>query len=95
MNISEFQAMMKEIYFDKDKKRGIEKTYIWLVQEVGELGRALLKGDKNNLEEELADVFAWLSSLANLLNVNLEEVAVKKYNFVCPKCGHNPCICKE
>ncbi len=95
MDISDFQAMMKEIYFEKDKKRGIERTYMWLVQEVGELGRALLKKDKGNIEEEFADVLAWLSSLANLLNVNLEAVTVKKYNFICPRCGHNPCICKE
>ena len=95
MNISDFQAMMKEIYFEKDKRRGAERTYIWLVQEVGELGRALLKNDKKNLEEEFADVLAWLSSLANLLNVNLEAVSVKKYSFICPRCGRNPCVCKE
>ena len=81
------------IYFEKDSRRGIEKTYMWLVQEVGELGRAILKGDRNNIEEEIADVFAWLVSLCNLLNIDLEEVSLKRYPNKCPKCNSKPCKC--
>ncbi|TET64257.1 nucleotide pyrophosphohydrolase, partial [Candidatus Bathyarchaeota archaeon] len=72
MNIHEFQRMMRQIYFHRDSKRGIEGTFDWLVDEVKELGEALENNDKKVLENEFADVIAWLASLANVANVNLE-----------------------
>ena len=95
MRIREFQEMIKEIYYHKDKKRGVEKTFFWFVEEVGELAEALRKGDREALEEEFADVLAWLASLANLVDIDLEEAAKKKYPGVCPYCGKKPCECEE
>jgi len=44
----------------------------------------------------MADVLAWLTSLANLVNVNLEFEAKKKYGRgFCPRCGMRKCICEE
>ncbi|MBS7647612.1 MAG: MazG nucleotide pyrophosphohydrolase domain-containing protein [Candidatus Bathyarchaeia archaeon] len=93
MQIREFQDLMHRLYFHKDSKRGVEKTFEWLVDEVAELGEALKAGDKKALENEFADVIAWLASLANISDVNLEEAAVRKYNGKCPKCGELPCQC--
>lgn len=93
MHISEFQNLMKEIYFHRDSKRGVKGTYNWLVDEVKELGEALENGDKENIEEEFADVIAWLASLANVVGVDLEGATLKKYNYKCPKCGYKPCRC--
>jgi len=84
---------MRELYFERDSKRGVEKTFMWLVQEVGELGRAILKGDIENAKEEAADVLAWLASLCNILGIDLEEAVTRKYPGVCPKCGCRPCRC--
>jgi len=84
---------MKEIYFHRDSKRGVKGTYNWLVDEVKELGEALENGDKENIEEEFADVIAWLASLANVVGVDLEGATLKKYNYKCPKCGYKPCRC--
>lgn len=95
MEISEFQEMIKEIYFHKDSKRGVERTFLWFVEEVGELSEAIRKRDREGMEEEFADVLAWLASLANLLGVDLEEAAKKKYPGVCPHCGKKPCECEE
>jgi len=86
---------MRELYIRRDLKRGVERTYVWLVQEVGELGRAILKGDQENLMEEIADVFAWLASLSNILGVDMEDAVVAKYDNKCPKCGKNPCECED
>ena len=93
MHISEFQTMMSSLYFHRDSKRGITGTYEWLIDEVKELGEALESGNKSSLENEFADVIAWLASLANLTNVNLEKAAIGKYNHLCPKCGRLPCKC--
>ena len=93
MHICEFQGMMQRLYFRRDSKRGTEGTYDWLVDEVKELGEALHVGDKVALENEFADVIAWLASLANVVGVDLEKTALVKYNDRCPKCGHSPCQC--
>jgi NTP pyrophosphatase (non-canonical NTP hydrolase) len=93
MQISEFQTMMHRLYFHRDSERGTAGTYEWLVDEVKELGEALGEGNKTMLEKEFADVIAWLASLANITNVDLERAAVKKYNNVCPKCKKSPCKC--
>jgi len=93
MRIREFQEMMRRVYFHRDSERGAKGTYEWLLEEVGELGEAMKEGDTRALEDEFADVLAWLASLANILNVNLEEAAIKKYNNRCPKCQKARCEC--
>lgn len=93
MHISEFQELMKRLYFHRDSERGVKKTFEWLVEEIAELGEALKAGDKKAVEDEFADVIAWLASLANISNVNLEAAALNKYNSGCPKCGKLPCQC--
>ncbi len=93
MHIAEFQEMMKILYFHRDSERGARGTYDWLVDEVKELGEALNGMDKEATEKEFADVIAWLSSLANLLDVDLERAALNKYPHKCPKCKRSPCQC--
>jgi NTP pyrophosphatase (non-canonical NTP hydrolase) len=93
MHIVEFQQMMKTLYFHRDSERGVKDTYDWLVDEVQELGEALNGTDKETTQKEFADVIAWLSSLANLLDVDLERAALNKYPHKCPKCECSPCQC--
>jgi NTP pyrophosphatase (non-canonical NTP hydrolase) len=93
MQINDFQQMMHRLCFHRDSKRGVKGTYNWLVDEVQELGEALQNNDKLALESEFADVIAWLASLANVTNINLEKAALTKYNSKCPKCQSMPCKC--
>ena len=93
MEIRSFQEMMKTIYFKRDSERGTRGTYDWLVDEVRELGEALEAKDKEATEKEFADVIAWLASLANIVNVDLEKSALNKYPHKCPKCQKSPCKC--
>lgn len=94
MEIKEFQNLVRRIYFNKDSIRGIDGTFKWLCEEVGELSKAIRKQDRKNIKEEFADVLAWTFSLANLLDIDLNEV-IEKYSHGCPKCGKIPCECKE
>jgi NTP pyrophosphatase (non-canonical NTP hydrolase) len=93
MHIREFQELMRRLYFHRDSERGSAKTYDWLVDEVKELKEALETADKKAIENEFADVIAWLASLANVVNVDLENAALAKYDNKCPKCGRMPCQC--
>lgn len=94
LTVSGFQQLIRDIYFRKDRRRGVDGTYRWLVEETGELARAIRKVDKANMREEFADVFAWLASLASLHEIDLEEAACK-YAAGCPKCHSVPCACEE
>ena len=77
MHISEFQQLISKKYQERDQERGIPATFMWFIEEVGELATSLV-GDEKNKAEEFADVFAWLCTLANISNVDLEE-ACEKY----------------
>ena len=78
MQIKEFQTFIREKYYATDSTRGAAATFLWFIEEVGELSTAIAKGDHANLNEEFADVLAWLCTLANLCDVDLES-AVQKY----------------
>jgi NTP pyrophosphatase (non-canonical NTP hydrolase) len=93
MHIREFQEMMRSLYFHRDTERGMEGTYDWLVEEVGELKEALKGNNREDIEKEFADVIAWLASLANITEIDLEKAATNKYNGKCPKCHKSPCQC--
>ena len=72
MRIKEAQELIRSAYYKRDSKRGLYATFTWLIEEVGELAEALLSGHVGSIEEELADVFAWLLSVANLVGIDLE-----------------------
>ena len=79
LSVECLQEAMRKAYLDRDQRRGLFQTFAWLVEELGELAEALLKGDKSQIEEELADVIAWTVSIANLVGVNVVEALKRKY----------------
>ncbi len=78
MTIREFQDFIREKYYARDIERGTPATFLWFVEEVGELASALAGDDDHNKEEEFADVLAWLCTLANINGVDL-QTAIAKY----------------
>ena len=95
MELREFQRQIEAIYFEKDNTRGLEGTFMWFAEEVGELSRALRRKDEAELKGEFADVLAWLSTLASIAGIDLEQAAVEKYGEGCPRCRVIPCGCAE
>ena len=81
------------MYGAKDGTRGLEGTFMWFMEEVGELSGALRGGDQQQRSLEFADVLAWLATLANIAGINLEEAMRAKYGAGCPGCGHAVCTC--
>lgn len=92
MELREFQNLIRQIYLDRDQKRGADKTFLWLLEEVGELTRAYRRGE-DHVGKEMADVLAWMVSVANLLGIDLETEVLEKYPRVCPLCSSSPCTC--
>jgi NTP pyrophosphatase (non-canonical NTP hydrolase) len=78
MDISKFQKIISKKYEERDRQRGTARTFLWFIEEVGELATALASDDDKNKAEEFADVFAWLCTLANINEVDMEK-ACEKY----------------
>lgn len=78
MTIEEFQKLISEKYEWRDRERGTPATFLWFIEEIGELATALAGTDQANKEEEFGDVLAWLCTLANINDVDLDQ-AVQKY----------------
>lgn len=75
MEIAEFQQLMDDLYGAADRERGLPSTVAWLCEEVGELAQAVRKGTVEDQLHELGDVIAWVASLANQLDLSLEDAA--------------------
>lgn len=88
LTIQGFQKHIFEKYETVDRARGTPKTFIWFIEEVGELATALNSNDRQNLEEEFADVVAWLCTLANINDIDLAEAVKKKYLSENAPTGH-------
>ncbi|MBM3993289.1 MAG: nucleotide pyrophosphohydrolase [Planctomycetes bacterium] len=93
MTLPELQQLIRDTYGDKDASRGVEGTFMWFMQEVGELATALRSGRPQEKLLEFADVLAWLATLANISGVDLEKAIAAKYGAGCPGCGQSPCQC--
>jgi len=92
MQIDEFQDLIERTYFERDSERGVGGTFMWFVEEVGELATALRENDTEALKGEFADVLAWLCTLASLTGIRMEDV-LGKYTDGCPGCSEIPCAC--
>ena len=95
VSLCDFQQLIRKMYFDKDVARGIDGTFMWLMEEVGELASALRSGSHEDKMEEFADVLAWLTTIANVAGVDLSEAVTSKYGDGCPGCQRFVCTCDD
>jgi NTP pyrophosphatase (non-canonical NTP hydrolase) len=95
LTLADFQQLIRDMYFEKDVARGVDGTFMWLMEEVGELAAALRNGTHEDRLGEFADVLAWLATIANVAGVDLTEALVRKYGSGCPGCGQLVCICAD
>jgi NTP pyrophosphatase (non-canonical NTP hydrolase) len=84
MDIADFQRLIRDRYYATDSARGAAGTFVWLAEEFGELAQAIGRrergdGDPAELEEEFADMLAWLATLANITGVDLARAVDEKY----------------
>jgi NTP pyrophosphatase (non-canonical NTP hydrolase) len=93
LTIAGLQSLIAEMYSQKDEARGVDGTFMWLMEEVGELASALRHGTPEELAAEFADVLAWLVTIANVAHVDLEQAVMAKYGRGCPGCGQMVCTC--
>ncbi len=95
ISLSDFQSLIRTMYLEKDVARGIDGTFMWLMEEVGELAGALREGTQEQKQGEFADVLAWLTTIANVAGVDLTTAIQQKYGAGCPGCGQYVCGCSD
>lgn len=93
IRLGDLQQLIRDMYLEKDLARGVDGTFMWLMEEVGELASALRHGTHEQRLEEFADVLAWLTTIANVVGVDLSEAITRKYGAGCPGCGQFVCTC--
>ena len=93
--LAQLQQVIRDTFDAKDRRRGVDGTFMWFMEEVGELATALRSGSPPEQAEEFADVLAWLATLANAVGVDLETAVQAKYGTGCPGCGQVPCACDQ
>jgi NTP pyrophosphatase (non-canonical NTP hydrolase) len=92
VELHDFQERIAATYGERDAARGLPASVAWLTEEVGELAQAIRKGNPAQQLHELADVLAWVTSIAGQLGLSLEEAA-QRYADGCPVCASTPCSC--
>ena len=95
VSLADFQQLIRKMYYEKDLARGIDGTFMWLMEEVGELAASLRSGTHEERMGEFADVIAWLATIANVAGVDLSEAVARKYGTGCPGCGQLVCRCPD
>ena len=94
-SLRDFQSLIDAMYSRKDEKRGVDGTFMWLMEEVGELAAELRGDDREATAKEFADVLAWLVTIANVAGIDLQEAVLNKYGRGCPGCGRMVCSCDD
>jgi NTP pyrophosphatase (non-canonical NTP hydrolase) len=100
ITLAEMQQLIEQMYGTKDEARGTSGTFMWLMEEIGELAAELRQqqpGDppSENLGKEFADVLAWLITIANVIGVDLTAAFIEKYGTGCPGCDKMICECAD
>ena len=94
-SLPQLQRVIRDTYGQKDHRRGVEGTFMWFMEEVGELAAALRGGNPREQAEEFADVLAWLATMANIVGVDLDAAIQEKYGNGCPGCRQSPGACAQ
>lgn len=95
VSFGQFQQLISQMYLEKDLARGVDGTFMWFMEEVGELASALRSGTHEERLGEFADVIAWLTTMANVVGVDLAEAVSLKYGSGCPGCNQFQCTCAD
>ena len=90
MTLGQLQQRIRDLYGEKDARRGVEGTFMWFMEEVGELSAALRGGTHDERVLEFADVLAWLATLANIVGVDLDEAVRAEVRRRLPRVRPDP-----
>lgn len=98
-SLHELQRHLNQVYGNRNRGGGgLERSLLRLFAESVEIGLYTLPlTDALSLPdgyyEEAADALAWLIAIANMLNLDLEEIVIETYKNGCTTCKAMSCTC--
>lgn len=105
-SLNDFQLMFREVYGSSWDSRGgsspVAWVYLRLVEELAEVAEAVRFHHlyPDNLQNEIADFFAWWFALLSVSGESPEDVPLAEdwmwtaYPGMCPNCQMLPCYCR-
>lgn len=87
MTLPELQAYVQEKLVARGLIEPLPNVMLHLMEEVGEVTRAMRKGDQTNLGEELADCLFFILTAANAAGVDLQAALGEKERLNCLRFG--------
>ena len=84
MRYDQIEHRLADWDFRKNGKKPVDlqRAVVKLMEEVGELARAILKGDTENAKEEMADVAIICTKIARGLDTVLFDEMIAKYHIL-------------
>ena len=79
MEINVFQNLVKEKLANLDKELGPLFLFSVLIEEVGELSKAIRDNDEVEVKKELTDIIFVAFCLANVFDMEIEPLLKSKY----------------
>ncbi|MDF2629266.1 MAG: putative pyrophosphatase [Symbiobacteriaceae bacterium] len=78
LTLPQVQAYVQEKRVARHLVMPVQDVVLHLAEELGEVARAVRKGDQENLREELADCLFFILSAANEAGIDLTEALLRK-----------------
>ena len=89
--IREFQGYFREIYPNNDLSE--DYIYAYFSRTVSYLCKNL--SSRHNSTDSFIETVAWLFSLANKFEIDIQEAVLRRYPGVCHYCISRPCQCHK
>lgn len=93
LSLEDWQDMFRRIYGSINKTVWQKGVFLHFLEEIGEISKAFRLREKQNLQDEIADAFAWLMAFSNKLEFKLEDIIYKTYPGKCDVCRKEKCEC--
>jgi len=91
----QWQTMFADIYGRVNRVAGMEKCWLHVHEELGEISQAFRLKQQKPLRDEIADVFAWIVAFCNRMKIDIGKAIVDEYPEKCDICGKDKCCCPK
>ncbi|MCO4786772.1 MAG: hypothetical protein KC467_12700 [Marinomonas atlantica] len=89
--LNDIQNYLNDLYTEVNDNKEMEYLFSYLFRNVSYLSRGVSR-NKESIDNFIKS-FSWIISIANKLNINLQDAIERKFPDTCPYCLGKPCVC--
>lgn len=91
--LSDHQNLHRRLYASQNARIFPIQSASHIAEEIGEVSKEFRHGNRQEMEDEIADVASWIFAVANRLNIDIAEAVWVLYPYECEKCHKAVCDC--